>query len=85
MYNLNNLLLRLQSVSVESVLKRGFAWVKNEQGQTIYNTAEAQKAKELEICFADGSFRTDKNATTPSPKKKTGKSTDEKQIDLFNF
>lgn len=83
--NLNNLLLRLQSVSVESVLKRGFAWVKNEQGQTIYNTAEAQKAKELEICFADGSFRTDKNATTPSPKKKTGKSTDEKQIDLFNF
>ena len=83
--NLNNLLLRLQSVSVESVLKRGFAWVKNEQGQTIYNTAEAQKAKELEICFADGSFRTDKNATTPSPKKKTGKSTDEKQINLFNF
>ena len=84
--NLNNLLLRLQSVSVESVLKRGFAWVKNEQGQTIYNTAGAQKAKELEICFADGSFRTDKETNiSPSPKKKTGKSTDEKQIDLFNF
>lgn len=84
--NLNNLLLRLQSVSVESVLKRGFAWVKNEQGETIYNSTEAKKAKELEICFADGSFKTGKEAaTTPSQKKKTGKSTDEKQIDLFNF
>ncbi|MFR8206833.1 MAG: exodeoxyribonuclease VII large subunit [Alphaproteobacteria bacterium] len=28
--NLNNLVLRLQSVSVESVLRRGFAWVRNE-------------------------------------------------------
>ncbi len=84
--NLNNLLLRLQSVSVESVLKRGFAWVKNEQGKTIYSTTEAKKAKKLEICFADGCFKTDKEAaTTPSQKKKTGKTSDEKQIDLFNF
>lgn len=55
--NLNNLMLRLQSVSVESVLKRGFAWVKNEQGQTIYNVEQAHSASDFEIKFFDGSLK----------------------------
>ncbi len=54
--NLNNLMLRLQSVSVESVLKRGFAWVKNEQGQTLYNVEQATRAADFEIRFFDGSL-----------------------------
>ena len=32
---LSHLLLRLSSVSVDAVLKRGFAWVKDDNGQTI--------------------------------------------------
>lgn len=85
--NLNNLLLRLQSVSVDSVLKRGFAWVRDENGHTIYTAAEAQAAKELDIRFGEGSFKTGSNAALPpaTPKKtKTGK-TNALQTDLFNF
>jgi hypothetical protein len=40
---LNSLSLRLNSVSVDSVLQRGFAWVKNENKQTIYNLEQAKK------------------------------------------
>lgn len=84
--NLNNLLLRLNSVSPEAVLKRGFAWVKNEQGQTVYNVREAKSAKELEINFADGSLKTPLNSIPASakPLKKVSK-TNEKQISLFDF
>ena len=87
--NLNNLLLRLQSVSVEAVLKRGFAWVKDENGHTVYDTASAQSAKDLEICFHDGSFKTaSPSFSTPKPQsKKTPKigKQDALQTDLFNF
>ena len=55
---LNNLGLRLDSVSVESVLKRGFAWVKNARQKTIYSAADAKKSANLEIVFADGSVKT---------------------------
>ena len=51
---LNNLSLRLNSVSIDSVLQRGFAWVKNENQQTVYNLAQAKKAKHLNIQFVDG-------------------------------
>lgn len=66
--SLGSLLLRLQSVSVESVLQRGFAWVKNEQQKTVYNVKEAELASSFEISFYDGSISTAtlKNAT---PKK----------------
>lgn len=56
--NLNNLSIRLNSVSIDSVLKRGFAWVQNDKKQTIYNLEQAQKAKHLNINFYDGSIKT---------------------------
>lgn len=56
--NLKALSLRLDSVSVESVLRRGFAWVKNQKGKTVYGVEEAQKSHSLEIAFADGSVKT---------------------------
>ncbi len=56
--NLQNLNLRLESVSVESVLKRGFAWIKNQRQKTVYNATEARKSSSLEIVFADGAVKT---------------------------
>ena len=56
--NLKNLALRLESVSVDSVLRRGFAWVRNNRQQTIYSVSEARKSPTLEIRFADGSLTT---------------------------
>ena len=86
--NLNNLLLRLESVSVEAVLKRGFAWVINQDKQTVYNLPQAQKSERLEIRFHDGNFIVDQsNNFSSAPKKntvKTGKN-NELQTDLFNF
>lgn len=86
--NLNNLLLRLESVSVEAVLKRGFAWVKDQNGQTVYNLPQAQKAPQLEIRFCDGSLSVGTGAKVSSDSKKhsskTGKN-NELQTDLFNF
>lgn len=55
--NLRNLAARLESVSVESVLKRGFAWVKNGRRQTVYNVEQARQSANLEIIFADGSLK----------------------------
>ncbi len=84
---LSNLFLRLSSVSVGSVLKRGFAWIKNEKGQTLYNSSEAQTAQAIEILFHDGSIKLDSStgpkirATKTSSKEKTNAL----QTDLFNF
>ncbi|MBR3501737.1 MAG: exodeoxyribonuclease VII large subunit [Alphaproteobacteria bacterium] len=52
--NLRNLALRLESVSIDAVLKRGFAWVSDGKFQTLYNTNSAKKAQNLHIRFADG-------------------------------
>ena len=84
----NNLLLRLSSVSVEAVLKRGFAWVKDDNGQTVYGVEAARRAKKLEIRFADGSLDTGNIGTPPAKNKhsnKKGSNTDEQQISLFDF
>lgn len=51
---LQNLALRLESVSVQSVLKRGFAWVSDSQFKTIYDAGKAKSAQDLHIRFADG-------------------------------
>lgn len=56
--NLKNLNLRLDSVSIDSVLSRGFAWVKNTKQQTIYNIEQAKKCSTLEIKFINGSIQT---------------------------
>ena len=71
----NNLSIRLNSVSVESVLKRGFAWVKNEKQHTIYNIEQANKAKSFEIKFIDGTVKT----------SNFGRKKNELQGDLFNL
>ena len=91
--NLNNLVLRLQSVSVESVLRRGFAWVRNEHGQTVYNLEQARQTHNFEIQFYDGCWRSEnglpppESKNPPAPRKKAVKprKTDELQIDLFNY
>lgn len=54
---LQNLALRLESVSIESVLRRGFVWVKNQGGKTVYHADEARKSHSLNIIFADGSVK----------------------------
>ena len=56
--NLNSLGERLKAVSIESVLKRGFAWVKDEYGHTIYTAKEAKKQKYLTVSFADDNVKT---------------------------
>ena len=73
--NLKNLALRLESVSIDSVLSRGFAWVKDNRQKTVYSVAQAQKKPTLEIKFIDGSIK------TRTDKKKN----DTLQGDLFDF
>ena len=85
---LNNLALRLSAVSVDAVLKRGFAWVKSDKGQTIYNIAEAKQADSLEIRFIDGCLNTKNisDITSSNPKQpKKGNKNNEKQISLFDL
>lgn len=52
--SLKNLALRLDSVSINSVLKRGFAWISDSEFRTVYNTMAAKKSQNLHIRFADG-------------------------------
>ncbi|MDD4557256.1 MAG: exodeoxyribonuclease VII large subunit [Alphaproteobacteria bacterium] len=72
--NLSNLVIRLENVSIDSVLNRGFAWVKTKNNKTIYNAEAAQKNQFLEIKFIDGEVKT-----------KVVSKKDEAQGDLFNF
>lgn len=71
---IENLGARLESVSIDSVLKRGFAWVKNNRDKTIYNLEEAKKNQFIKVKFADGEIKT-----------KVVSEKDEKQGDLFNM
>ena len=94
---LKNLALRLESVSIDSVLKRGFAWVRNQDSQTVYNLEQAKQAAGLEIKFYDGplnAFPADAPLQkAPAPKlsaakpktKKAAPKNDKIQIDLFDF
>jgi exodeoxyribonuclease VII large subunit len=79
--------LRLAAVSVESVLKRGFAWVKDAKGQTIYDVKTAKQAKELDVRFVDGALRvtTDKAEAESVKKVKKGQKIEEQQISLFDL
>ncbi|MBP5352169.1 MAG: exodeoxyribonuclease VII large subunit [Alphaproteobacteria bacterium] len=54
---LENLALRLEGVSVNSVLQRGFAWISDSKFQTVYDTSKAKNAQNLHIRFADGIVR----------------------------
>jgi len=51
---LQNLALRMEAVSLESVLKRGFAWVSDSKFKTVYDTNSAKKSQILHIRFSDG-------------------------------
>ena len=74
--SLTNLSARLEAVSIDSVLQRGFAWVKNEHQETVYNLAQAKQAKNLNIRFIDG---------TLTSNTKSKKHDDTLQGDLFNM
>lgn len=89
---LNNLELRLNSVSVESVLKRGFAWVKDNNNQTIYLAQNVSENAKLKISFADGIIdaytgNNQNNITKKNKPKQTKKENtkNEKQISFFDI
>jgi exodeoxyribonuclease VII large subunit len=48
---------RLQSASPDSVLKRGFAIVKDAEGKPIQRRANLQDGQDVSLTFADGSVR----------------------------
>jgi exodeoxyribonuclease VII large subunit len=78
---LQSLSERLEGVSVESVLRRGFAWVKGENGQTIYTVSGAKQQESLTIRFMDGELNTKAGEKKPSSKKKNTNP----QGSLFDF
>lgn len=55
---LNGLSARLDGLSVEQVLKRGFAWVTDRHFRTLYDTSAAKRSSELNVRFADGIVKT---------------------------
>ena len=71
---LSSLRTRLESVSIESVLKRGFAWVTDKHFNTLYDTSHAKRSGELNIRFVDGIVKT-----------KVVEERDAKQFDLFDL
>lgn len=71
---LKNLSARLEGVSVESVLKRGFAWVTDRHFKTLYDATHAKRSGELNIRFADGIVKT-----------KVVENRDAEQFDLFDM
>jgi len=77
-----NLSIRLDNSSIDKTLKRGFAWVKGDNGETIYNKAQANKQKSLNINFADDSLEIALNGKTKKTIKKK-KNNDDLQEDLF--
>lgn len=77
---------RLEGVSVESVLRRGFAWVKGDNNQTVYNVADAQHQQRLIIRFADGEMTAGENiVSAKNTTVKKAKKTDIPQASLFDF
>lgn len=55
---LKNLSIRQEAVSIDSVLKRGFAWVTDSHFNTVYDTNSAKKIGDLRIRFYDGIVKT---------------------------
>ncbi len=70
---LENMVKRLESVSVEAVLKRGFAWVTDKHFKTLYTSSQAARSGELNVRFADGIVKT-----------KVVETRDAQQFDLFD-
>ena len=83
-----NLSIRLENVSIESVLRRGFVWVRDKDKNTIYSVADAQKSQNMEINFADGSVDVviEGNINAVGAKKeKKGTNNEDLQADLFGM
>ena len=70
---LENLAARLNAVSIDQVLKRGFAWVTHRHFKTVYDATNAKKSGELNIRFVDGIVKT-----------KVAEVRDARQFDLFD-
>lgn len=81
---LDSLSHRLENVSIDSVLKRGFAWVKGANNQTIYTKEEANKASQLTILFADGSLDLSLGDTSQKNVSKNKKTSSKEEL-LFDF
>lgn len=82
--NLNNLWLRLSSVSVGSVLQRGFAIVRDAQDEVIYSAKQAKKVSEYQLNFSDGMVKAYGEIHTKSDKKSRKIENENKQISLFD-
>ena len=64
---------RLEAVSIEQVLKRGFTWVTDRHFKTVYDASAAKRAGELNVRFVDGIVKT-----------KVTEERDARQFDLFD-
>lgn len=83
---LNGFAERLEGVSVESVLKRGFAWVKGEKNQTIYTASSAKDEPYIKVRFADGEVAFEiKDENEQLTKQKKSKKETKDQGSLFDF
>lgn len=83
---LHGLSARLEGVSVESVLKRGFAWVKGEQNQTVYSVDDAKRQNSLTIRFADGELKTGASSSSQTViRAKKAQKEEKTQASLFDF
>ena len=82
---LKNISLRLEATSVDSVLRRGFAWIKNDSNQTVYNVGTAKQAKALKVIFADGEVNAFTDSAAANTKKKGHKNEDGQQTTLFDL
>lgn len=71
---LGSLSSRMESVSIDSVLKRGFAWVTDRHFKTLYDASHAKRSGELNIRFVDGIVKT-----------KVVENRDAEQFDLFDL
>lgn len=83
---LSSLSHRLEGVSIESVLRRGFAWVKSSDKQTVYTAEEAKKQPDITICFIDGELHaTPTFSAKKQPRSKNAKKDTPPQGSLFDF
>lgn len=93
--SLGNLSIRLENVSIEAVLKRGFVWVRDSESNTVYSAEQARRSAALEINFADGPVKVTAepseslggaSAFKPGPKKVRKVMKNENlQADLFGL